>query len=68
MLTKCRKGEDYTIKEGDLVEVRKDKRVVYSFKAKYDMCLTMLKMYMTFKADIDLDDENVSYKIRHVRG
>ena len=56
MLTKCRKGEDYIIKEGDLIEVRKGKRVVYSFKARYDMCLTMLKMYMTFKADINLDD------------
>lgn len=68
MPTKCGKGEDFIIKEGDLVEVKKDGRVVYSFKARYDMCPTMLKMYMTFKADIDLDDEDISYKIRHVRG
>lgn len=68
MLTKCRKGEDYIVKEGDLVEVRKGKRVVYSFKARYDMCFAMLKRYMTFKADINLDDEDISYKIRHVRG
>lgn len=68
MLTTCRKGEDFIIKEGDLVEVRKDGCVVYSFKSRYDMCPTLLKMYMTFKADIDLDDENISYKIRHVKG
>ena len=68
MLTKCGKGEDYIIKEGDLIEVRKGKRVVYSFKARYDMCLTMFKMYMTFKADINLDDEDISFKIRQVRG
>ena len=67
MLT-CKKGEDYIIKEGDLIEVRKGKRVVYSFKARYDMCLTMFKMYMTFKADIDPDTEDIAYKICRVIG
>lgn len=63
-MSRCAKGGDPVVHEGDWLEVRdKDGKLVFASRINHDMCQEMLNRYLVFKADIDTTKEN-EYHIR----
>lgn len=63
-MSRCAKGGDPVVHEGDWLEVRdKDGKLVFANRINHDMCQEMLNRYLAFKANIN-PDEISKIKIR----
>lgn len=68
-MSRCAKGGDPVVHEGDWLEVRNTHgKLIFANKINHDMCQEMLNRYLMFKADINMTKENEYHiKVRKCR-